>query len=127
MKRFASVLALLIAATGCDKAPEPGAQASATPAAKDSASSSARTIDVEVGDKGFEPNNVEVKKGENVTLRFKRTSEETCAKDVVFPELDIKKPLPLNKAVDIKVPTSKARTLSFQCGMGMFKSAVLVK
>ena len=45
----------------------------------------------------------------------------------MFPELSIKKDLPLKTAVSIVVPTGEARTLTFQCGMGMYKSKVLVK
>ena len=50
----------------------------------------------------------------------------SCAKKVVFPEIKVEKDLPLNQAVAIKVPTGEARTLTFQCGMGMYKSAVVI-
>ena len=89
--------------------------------------SGARTIGVTVDEKGFHPNHVEVKKGESVTMRFTRTSDKTCAKDVVFPEIDVKKPLPLNEPVDVSVPTKKARKLAFQCGMGMYKSSLVIR
>ena len=85
------------------------------------------TIAVTADDKGFTPTSVEVKQGEPTVLAFTRTSDETCAKEVVFPELNVKKPLPLNQAVAIDVPTADARTLTFQCGMGMFKGSVVVK
>ena len=46
--------------------------------------------------------------------------------EVVFPELKINQPLPLNKPVTIYVPTGPARTLTFQCGMGMMRGKVVV-
>jgi hypothetical protein len=85
------------------------------------------TIAVTVGDEGFMPSRIALKRGEKSTLRFTRTSDKTCATEVVFPELGIKKSLPLNQPVDIDVPVDRARTLTFQCGMGMFKSQVVVR
>ena len=76
---------------------------------------------------GFSPSAVEVKKGEHLELVFTRTTEDTCATEVVFPELAIKKDLPLKAQVSIVVPTGDARTLTFQCGMGMYKSKVVVQ
>jgi plastocyanin domain-containing protein len=79
---------------------------------------------------GFTPSSLAVPKGppgSKVTLTFVRTSDKTCATEVVFPELKIERPLPLNVPVDIDVPGDSARTLTFQCGMGMFKGALLVK
>ncbi len=84
-------------------------------------------IAIRADDKGFTPGSVTVKKGEPTTLVFTRTSDDTCAKEVVFPELKIKKALPLNQPVDVEVPTGEARTLAFTCGMGMFKSSVVVQ
>lgn len=79
---------------------------------------------------GFTPGSIAVPKGaagSKVTVTFVRTTEKTCATEVVFPDLQIEKPLPLNVPVPVEVPGDAARTLSFQCGMGMFKGALVVK
>jgi plastocyanin domain-containing protein len=86
-----------------------------------------KRIDVKASGEGFTPNNVAVKKGEATTLVFTRTTNDTCATKVVFPELKLEKDLPLNQPVPVEVPVDKDRTLAFQCGMGMFKSKVVVQ
>ncbi|HQY60467.1 MAG: cupredoxin domain-containing protein [Myxococcales bacterium] len=76
---------------------------------------------------GFSPSSVKVEKGAPLELTFTRTTEETCATKVVFPELGVTKELPLNTPVAITVPTGDARTLTFQCGMGMYKSKIVIQ
>jgi plastocyanin domain-containing protein len=83
-------------------------------------------IPITADDKGFSPSSVTVQKGSKATLVFTRTSDKTCADKVVFPELKIEKDLPLNTPVKIDVPTDKEQKLTFQCGMAMYKSSVVV-
>jgi plastocyanin domain-containing protein len=111
------VAALALALAGCKKAPPPEA-ASACPTC------------VRATEHGFVPSHVTLAKGapgSKATLTFTRETEDTCALDVVFPELELKKPLPLNAPVTVDVPTDEARTLTFQCGMAMYKSSVVVQ
>jgi plastocyanin domain-containing protein len=86
-----------------------------------------KRVDVTAGANGFSPKEVTVKQGEPTTLVFTRTTDETCADKVVFPEINVTKDLPLNQQVPVEVPVDKTRTLAFECGMGMFKSKVVIQ
>ncbi len=89
----------------------------------------AALADVTVGEHGFTPSSFKLAvggPGSHATVSFVRTTDQTCATEVVFPELDIKKALPLNQPVKFDVPTDVAKTLTFQCGMAMYKGAVVV-
>lgn len=83
-------------------------------------------VQVIADDHGFNPSSVTLRKGQPGALVFVRTSDETCATEVVFPELNITRELPKGKPVTIDIPTDNDRTLTFQCGMGMYKSAVVI-
>ena len=84
-------------------------------------------VDIDVGEHGFTPSEVHVKKGEPTTLVFTRTSNSRCALDVVFPELDVHKDLPMKRPVAVVVPVDTERTLTFTCGMKMYKSSVIIQ
>lgn len=115
-------VALIVAA--CNK---PATASNAAPTAGERAATSAsEVVPIAVGAEGFQPSSVHAEKGEKLTLQFTRTTDSTCAKAVAFPELNIKKDLPLNQPVSIEIPTTEARMLTFQCGMGMFKSSVMI-
>ena len=89
-----------------------------------------RKIDISVTEAGFEPSKVTVKKGEQVTLAFKRTTDKTCATDVVLHvnEKDtVEKKLPLNEVVPVTVTFSKTGELGYACGMNMHKGVIIVQ
>jgi len=123
--RAVALLPLFVAMAlpACSKA-----SATTAPAAKTWVSADGtKNYDVTVGEHGFVPSTVTLAKGEKAALEFTRTTDHTCATAVVFPELSIKKDLPLNVAVAVNVPTDAARTVGFECGMGMYKSSVVIK
>jgi len=110
MKPRVVALALLLLA--CKKAP---------PASGDPSHPS-----IVADDKGFTPSSVTLPAGKPAAITFTRTTDSTCATEVVFAETGVKKELPLNVPVTVDVPTDQTRTLSFACGMGMFKGSVVV-
>jgi plastocyanin domain-containing protein len=118
-KRLSWATSLLLLVAGCKSKTEGG---SAPPPAPLKPGAIAVTAD----DKGFTPSSVTFKKGAPASLVFTRTTDETCATEVVFPELKVKKDLPKGTPVTIDIPTDKEQKLTFQCGMGMYKSSVVI-
>jgi len=66
-------------------------------------------------------------KGKAVTLVMTRKTDQTCAKEVLFPSLNKRYPLPLNQAVRIDLPASQKGTLSYQCGEKMIGGQVVIE
>ena len=92
-------------------------------------SASAPLADVTASEHGFTPSSLKLAAGgagSHGTVTFVRTTDKTCATEVVFPDLNIEKKLPLNQVVSVDLPTDTAKTLTFQCGMAMYKGAVVV-
>ncbi len=116
-----ATLGLAATTLGCKGSQEKAESTQAAPVTAESG-----TVKVTVSDQGFTPSSIQSKRGQPLTLEFTRTSDKTCATQVAFPELNLTKDLPLNTVVSIQVPTDQARKLTFQCGMGMYKSSVVI-
>jgi plastocyanin domain-containing protein len=85
---------------------------------------------VTANEHGFVPSSLSLPKGapgSKTKVTFTRTSDQTCATEVVFPELGIKEKLPLNTPVALELPSDQPRTFTFQCGMGMYKGSLLIQ
>jgi RND family efflux transporter MFP subunit len=83
-------------------------------------------IQVTVTEKGFEPARVTASAAEAVRVAFVRTTENTCAKEIIVPSLNIRRALRLNEPVVIELPR-KAGEVAFTCGMNMLRGAVVVQ
>lgn len=111
MSRTAPLLAVLLAAAGCQaRAPAPGAP-----------------IRITVTKNGYEPWRVEAKAGVPLTLVVTRTTDETCATELVLPEYAIDRKLPLGEAVTITFTPTRTGTLRYSCAMKMFQGQIEVK
>jgi plastocyanin domain-containing protein len=105
------------------------AVASCTACAKKSDASTPPMADVTANEHGFSPSSIKLASGgpgSHGSVSFVRTTDKTCATEVVFPDLGLEKKLPLNQVVSVDVPTDAPKTLTFQCGMAMYKGAVVV-
>src|SRR3989449_859560 len=91
------------------------------------AAPAARTIDLAVTDKGFEPSKIDVKKGEPLHVVVTRKTDATCAKELVIQDQGIRKELPLDKPVAIDFTPQKSGEIRYACGMGMIGGVLLVQ
>lgn len=91
------------------------------------APSKASAIRVSVDENGFSPSTLNLQKGVPTTLTFVRTTDATCATEVVWPDFHITKKLPLNQPVSFSITPQKSGTSGFACGMNMLKGSVIVR
>jgi plastocyanin domain-containing protein len=83
-------------------------------------------VTITVNEQGFAPSAVEVEAGQRLALTFIRTSDKGCGDEVVFPDLGIRRKLPLNKHVTVRLTPKKDEVIAFTCGMGMYRGKVVV-
>ena len=84
-------------------------------------------MNIAVTKDGFTPSSFSVRKNIPVRLTFVRKVEVTCATDVVIPDYEIKRELPLNEPVTVEFTPMKAGTIGFACSMNMQRGKILVK
>ena len=84
-------------------------------------------VQLVVTDRGFEPARAEVRRGQALTLVVTRKTDQTCAKEILIPALNMRRTLPLNLAVRIDIPAGVADTLNYICGMHMLGGTIAAK
>jgi RND family efflux transporter MFP subunit len=104
-----------------------GSRGPAAPAMAGDAQAKAQSAKIVVTERGFEPATVSLRAGSPARLTFVRTTDKTCATEVVFPSLKITRALPLNEPVLIEFTPAKTGEIAFACGMNMLKGVVVVQ
>ena len=89
--------------------------------------SDAEVIDILVSNGVYSPANIEVKQGQKLTLSFLRKDASPCAEKVIFNDLNLSADLPVDKKIEIKIPTEKKGEFSFTCQMQMYRGTLSVK
>jgi plastocyanin domain-containing protein len=84
-------------------------------------------VKITVGRNGYEPWRVEARRGVPLVLEVTRTTDETCATEVVLPEYGIDVKLPLGKPVTIAFTPTRTGELRYSCAMKMFQGVIDVR
>lgn len=118
MNRLILALAATLAFPACKKEPEVTASSGAAP---DGA------IAIKVDATGYHPAEASAPAGKPVKLVFTRTTDDGCGQQLVFPDLDIRKDLPLNQPVTVDVTMPASGKIAFACGMDMYRGSIVAK
>lgn len=121
--RLAAALVLSPLATACERS----ATATAQEAAPVEGSPAPMSLSVTVDAVGYHPSSVSAPAGQPVRLTITRTSDEGCGQQVVFPSLNIRRDLPLNRAVSVDFSMPASGSVAFTCGMDMLRGSVVVQ
>lgn len=83
-------------------------------------------LTVYVRDEGYEPSNINLKRGVPARLTIIRQSEYECGEEIVFPAYNIRRKLPLNRPVVVNFTPKQSGSLDFTCGMQMMRGKLIV-
>lgn len=119
-----SAIAACFALAGCEK-PAPAEAHPVATASVRAAEPAPTTVRVEINEQGFEPARVFIEAAHPVV--FRRTTTESCATALVFPEFGIERALPLNTDVSVPLPATAEGELAFQCGVGKQRGKLFVR
>ena len=84
------------------------------------------SVDITV-DGGYSPNVISIPKGKTTILNFIRKDPNSCLEEVVLGDFKVRKFLPLNQKVEVKVTPQKEGEYVYSCGMGMYHGKIVVK
>lgn len=86
-----------------------------------------QVVKIQVTDAGFVPAQIKVTPGSHVILKITRTTDETCATEILIKEMNIKEKLKKGIEVSLDLGTVKKGDIRFACGMNMISGHVIVE
>jgi membrane fusion protein, heavy metal efflux system len=100
---------------------DPNSAAPQTPAQSDVGNAR-----VEVTERGFDPSSLRLRADVPARVTFFRSTDNTCAKEIVFPSMNIRRALPLNQPVVIEFTPQRGQ-IAFACGINMLKGTIVIE
>lgn len=86
-----------------------------------------KKVVVKADNHGYQPETVTFKQGKPAQLKFIPSENMGCMSTVISQDLNFEKDLRQQKEVTIDIPTDKAGTYNYACGMNMFHGKVVVQ
>jgi plastocyanin domain-containing protein len=76
---------------------------------------------------GYSPSRVRLRAGKPARLVFDRREDSSCSEELVIPDLGVRQFLPAHQRTGIDLPSPRAGTYEFTCGMGMLRGTLVVE
>lgn len=86
-----------------------------------------QTAKIKITARGYEPTALRLRKGVPARVTFLRTTNATCAKEIVLPDFNIRRALPLSQPVVVSFTPQNQGTFTFVCGMNMMRGKLIVQ
>jgi len=86
-----------------------------------------QTSTVRITERGYEPITLKLRRGVAARVTFLRTTDHTCAKEIVLADFNIRRALPLNQRVTVSFTPQQKGTFTFICGMNMMRGQLIVQ
>jgi plastocyanin domain-containing protein len=86
-----------------------------------------QTARIEINAQGYQPASVKLRRNVRARLTFVRTTEATCVRDIVLPDLGLRRELPLNQPVVVSFVPKRRGSFTFVCGMNMMRGELIVR
>jgi len=83
-------------------------------------------VDIDVADGVYDPDYIEMKRGDTLTLRFHRTDPRPCAEQVIFHGLDVSASLPVGRVKTVRITPQQSGLFRFTCQMQMYQGRLRV-
>jgi len=83
-------------------------------------------VEIKVTGGVYQPAEIKVQQGEEVTLRFIREDQTPCAATVVFADFAKSAELALNQPTEVVLTPIEAGNFEFTCQMGMYRGRLVV-
>lgn len=82
-------------------------------------------IELAVTEKGFQPSVIHANPDQDIVLKITRKTKDTCATSIEIPAKKIKRKLPLNKTVSIKIGKLDHGEIKFGCAMNRMQNGFI--
>lgn len=83
------------------------------------------SVDITV-EGGYSPKVISIPQGKTTKINFIRKDASSCLEEVVLGDFKIRKFLPLNQKVTVKINPQKKGEYGYACGMNMFHGKIVV-